>query len=65
MSYTKLNSWECPYDGPCFARNNDRLYGQYKTCRILTSPPEKDKCPFQKPDRNVTNGIYYADKEKM
>lgn len=49
----------CKLGGECFAR-----IGNYNTgyCSILTDIPE-DKCPFQKPYREVTNDEIYPLKQ--
>ena len=44
----------CGCEGRCFAR------GETGKCRILTVA-YKGSCPFQKPDRHYTNGVYYPD----
>ena len=50
MKMTKCNC----LTGACFARNNG-------SCVILNKEIV-GKCPFQKPIRNVTNGIIYTNK---
>lgn len=42
---------KCKCGGKCFARENGK-------CTILTKTPD-NKCSFQKPKRNVTNGNVY------
>lgn len=44
---------KCPHEGRCFARRNGE-------CEILLNTFFwKRKCPFQKPDMEVTNGKTY------
>lgn len=45
----------CHRNGPCFARN------ELGRCSILTETWEH-KCPFRKPQRNVTKGKTYSDR---
>jgi hypothetical protein len=44
----------CRQWGDCFAKKNWQ-------CEILTEPinPQKKRCPFMKPDREITNGNRY------
>lgn len=50
MKMTKCNC----LTGACFARNNG-------SCLILNKEIV-GRCPFQKPIRNITNGIIYTNK---
>ena len=45
---------KCKEDGACFAKQHNR-------CQILNDPKVygKGTCPFQKPEREVTNGRFY------
>ena len=54
----KDNIVECTQEGKCFARSNRGH------CRILKDGYEEGKCPFQKPYREVTNGVYFPINEK-
>ena len=49
--------FECDDKRPCFARYKGR-------CRILIEKIEGRDCPFCKQYREVTNGVFYADKEE-
>ncbi len=43
----------CKIPGPCFGRSI-----KSGRCRVLDEIPE-ESCPFQKPGREVTDGILY------
>ena len=45
----------CGCEGKCFAR------GESGRCGILTEAYKHNDCPFQKPDRRYTNGVFYPD----
>ena len=51
----KKNKYQpCRYDGDCFGRTKDN------ECDILSDTKFRSgTCPFQKPKRYFTNGIYY------
>lgn len=49
---------KCPFKGQCFARGDNK--GE---CTILNTIPEKE-CTFQKPEREVTNGVFYKKSEE-
>lgn len=58
MAYS---SNECPY-GDCFAlaKHQSKYAPRPNACTCLKEIPQ-DRCAFQKPFRNVTNGVYYPD----
>lgn len=56
MLYIKLESDICRCEGPCFAKTT--ITGSNPKCAILTEPYVSN-CPFQKPEREVTNGKRY------
>ena len=47
---------KCVESRPCFAKNRE---SKYVKCRILTSTYPDGKCPFCKPEMEVTNGKRY------
>lgn len=51
-----MKDFICTLNGPCFGHDRDVV------CSVLTSPPSGYKngvCPFQKKDREVTDGVRY------
>lgn len=44
----------CCDRNPCFARNKENRH-----CSVLSEAYPAGKCPFQKEERGVTNGVYY------
>ena len=65
MPYRKKLDVICHEVEPCFAQS---IHGErpkpdrngYYKCRLLSSPyPPSVKCPFRKPDKEITNGIRY------
>lgn len=51
-----MKEFICTLNGPCFGHERSA------TCSVLTETPStysKGFCPFQKPQRDVTNGIRY------
>ena len=43
---------KCYEERPCFAKERGR-------CALLKMTYKDGACPFCKPDRDVTNGVYY------
>lgn len=55
----------CSDDRECFAKRKG-VFDSYIYCKILTDgakPYPKGECPFCKPIREVTNGVYYEFKQ--
>lgn len=51
----------CEQNCECFAKTKDYICGfELTKCTILSRTDFGDrKCPFAKPEREVTNGIFY------
>ena len=50
---------KCNFNCDCFALT---VAGR---CTLLSEKIEKDRCPFAKPNRYYTNGVYYPYNEKL
>lgn len=48
----------CNEPDRCFAKKDRFRYGK-PTCSILSENYPEGKCPFKKPIRDETNGVYY------
>ena len=51
-----MKEFICTLNGPCFGHERSSV------CSVLTDPPSgytKGYCPFQKEERDVTNGVRY------
>jgi len=44
----------CMFEGSCFARVSGKCLALAKVPK-----PRKGKCPFQKPQREITKGVFY------
>lgn len=48
----------CNEEGRCFAKVDRNRYSK-PTCSLLYENYPEGKCPFKKPIRDETNGIFY------
>lgn len=51
----------CNTEGPCFAKKE--ISGSMRCVCLHTTYPAGKKCPFQKPERDVTNGKRYPHRD--
>lgn len=62
---SNVRGLSCRDSRPCFARTKSIFSGKSEVCVLLSSVYPDGKCPFCKPDREITKGIYYPYNEGM